>query len=38
MMDARCHNEKMFNILDDQETYKTLDNNFDNKTMTMIEN
>ena len=28
----------MCNILDDKETYKKLDKNIDNKTMTMIEN
>ena len=38
IMDAKFYYEKMCNILDDKETYKKLDKNIDNKTMTMIEN
>ena len=37
-MDAKFYYDKMCNILDDKETYKKLDKNIDNKTMTMIEN
>ena len=36
-MDAKFYYDKMCDILDDKETYKTLDKNIDNKTMTMIE-
>ena len=37
LMNAKFYYEKMCNILDDKETYKKLDKNIDNKTMTMIE-
>ena len=37
IMDAKFYYKKMCDILDDKETYKKLDKNIDNRTMTMIE-
>ena len=36
-MDAKFYCQKMCDILDEKETYKKLDKNIDNRTITMIE-